>query len=131
MLDIVIGGWSDTWRTDLGYASVRSPDIRPPPQTISYTYDKIVNSTPSCFRRQYRPLASDREQFHFRIFLLVQDILLGKTRLNFHEEASRSCRWDRTSRTWALRQHCRGRLESLPEDPTSFPRLQEAWLPGH
>ena len=25
-----------TWRTDLGYASVRSPDIRPPPQTISY-----------------------------------------------------------------------------------------------
>ena len=38
MSDIVIGGWSDTWRTDLGYASVRSPDIRPPPQTISYTY---------------------------------------------------------------------------------------------
>ena len=31
-------GWSDTWRTDLGYASVRSPDIRPPPQMISYTY---------------------------------------------------------------------------------------------
>ena len=38
MSDIVIGGWSDTWRTDLGYASVRPPDIRPPPQTISYTY---------------------------------------------------------------------------------------------
>ena len=38
MSDIVLGGWSDTWRTDLGYASVRSPDIRPPPQTISYTY---------------------------------------------------------------------------------------------
>ena len=37
MSDIVFGGWSDTWRTDLGYASVRSPDIRPPPQTISYT----------------------------------------------------------------------------------------------
>ena len=36
MSDIVFGGWSDTWRTDLGYASVRSPDIRPPPQTISY-----------------------------------------------------------------------------------------------
>ena len=36
MSDIVIGGWSDTWRTDLGYASVRSPDIRPSPQTISY-----------------------------------------------------------------------------------------------
>ena len=34
MSDIVFGGWSDTWRTDLGYASVRSPDIRPPPQTI-------------------------------------------------------------------------------------------------
>ena len=52
----------------------------------------------------------------------------GKTRHNFHEEASRSCRWDPTSRTWALRQHGRGRLESLPEDPTSFPRLQETWL---
>ena len=38
MSDIVFGGWSDTWRTDLGYASVRSPGIRPPPQTISYTY---------------------------------------------------------------------------------------------
>ena len=38
MSDIVIGGWSYTWRTDLGYASVRSPDIRPPPQTTSYTY---------------------------------------------------------------------------------------------
>ena len=37
MSDIVFGGWSDTWRTDLGYALVRSPDIRPPPQTISYT----------------------------------------------------------------------------------------------
>ena len=36
MSDIVFGGWSDTWRTDLGYASVRSPGIRPPPQTISY-----------------------------------------------------------------------------------------------
>ena len=34
MSDIVFDGWSDTWRTDLGYASVRSPDIRPPPQTI-------------------------------------------------------------------------------------------------
>ena len=22
MSDIIIGGWSDTWRTDLGYASV-------------------------------------------------------------------------------------------------------------
>ena len=41
MSDIVIGGWSDTWRTDLGYASVRSPDIRPPPQTISYTYQPV------------------------------------------------------------------------------------------
>ena len=40
MSDIVIGGWSDTWRTDLGYASVRSPGIRPPPQTISFTYRK-------------------------------------------------------------------------------------------
>ena len=36
MSDIVFGGWSDIWRTDLGYASVRSPDIRPPPRTISY-----------------------------------------------------------------------------------------------
>ena len=29
MSDIVFGGRSDIWRTDLGYASVRSPDIRP------------------------------------------------------------------------------------------------------
>ena len=42
MSDIVIGGWSDTWRTDLGYASMRSPDIRPPPQTISYLYQKLL-----------------------------------------------------------------------------------------
>ena len=37
MSDIVFGGWSDTWRTDLGYASVCSPGIRTPPQMISYT----------------------------------------------------------------------------------------------
>ena len=43
MSDIVFGGWSDIWRTDLGYASVRSPDIRPPPQTISYTYLSCVH----------------------------------------------------------------------------------------
>ena len=42
MSDIVIGGWSDIWRTDLGYASVRSPDIRQPPQTISYTYHMLI-----------------------------------------------------------------------------------------
>ena len=43
MSDIVFGGWSDTWRTDLGYASVRSPDIRPPPRTISYTYRLLLS----------------------------------------------------------------------------------------
>ena len=38
MSDIVFGGRSDIWSTNLGCASVGTPDIRPPPQTISYTY---------------------------------------------------------------------------------------------
>ena len=46
MSDIVIGGWSDTWRTDLGYASVRSPDIRPPPQA-PFTRRRCGNETES------------------------------------------------------------------------------------
>ena len=37
MSDIVFGGRSDIWSTNLGCASVGTPDIRPPPQTISYT----------------------------------------------------------------------------------------------
>ena len=36
MSDIVFGGRSDIWSTNLGCASVGTPDIRPPPQTISY-----------------------------------------------------------------------------------------------
>ena len=36
MSDIVFGGRSDIWSTNLGCAEVGTPDIRPPPQTISY-----------------------------------------------------------------------------------------------
>ena len=65
MSDIVFGGWSDIWRTDLGYASVRSPDIRPPPRTISYTYHFLIGrpavsyppgifNEQTCLRKRWR-----------------------------------------------------------------------------
>ena len=41
MSDIVFGGRSDIWSTNLGCASVGTPDIRPPPQTISYTKNRL------------------------------------------------------------------------------------------
>ena len=61
MSDIVFGGWSDIWRTDLGYASVRSPDIRPPPQTISYTSRLCVHCKKvGCHHRSLCPVKFGR-----------------------------------------------------------------------
>ena len=37
MSNIIFGGRSDIWSTNLGCASVGTPDIRLSPQTISYT----------------------------------------------------------------------------------------------
>ena len=46
MSDVVFGGRSDICSTNLGGASVGTPDIRPPPQTISYTKSTLDRTGP-------------------------------------------------------------------------------------
>ena len=53
LLDTVFGGRSDIWSTNLGCASVRTANIRPPPQTISYTQLRHLPLSLSCFAARF------------------------------------------------------------------------------
>ena len=56
MSDIVFVGRSDIWSTNLDCASVGTPDIRPPPQTISYPNRRFPTS------RAHRGSLSNRRE---------------------------------------------------------------------
>ena len=60
MSDIVFGGRSYIWSTNLGCASVGTPDIRPPPRTISYTYRPRAHKNKSM---QHHTLGSGTAEF--------------------------------------------------------------------
>ena len=57
MSDIVFSGWSDIWRNGPRYASVRFPDIRPPPQTISLLAPDLRSITLDSHLTTYIPQA--------------------------------------------------------------------------